>query len=179
MYRAVFEIDGYSFHGTLDMHVLKMAQMELEECGKELKVHEILKGVAEFDMHCISALLLQSVIRCGEITEKEFLSIYIRDRNEDEIERNFVNITEYFSKLMKRCMPKSDTNSEEDEFEDVPEFKEEEKVDWDFPYMEFLWSSKLNKNNFWEVTPKNYFEQINIYRKLNGEQEETEDVEYL
>ncbi len=179
MYRAVFEIDGYSLHGTLDMHVLKMAQIELEECGKALKIHEILKGIAEFDMHCISALLLQSIIRCGEITEKEFLSIYIRDRNEEEIERNFVNITEYFSKLMKRCMPKSDANSEEDEFEDIPEFKEEEKADWDFPYMEFLWSSKLNKNNFWEVTPKNYFEQINIYRKLNGEQEETEDVEYL
>lgn len=179
MYKAIFKIDGYSFNGTLDMYVLKMTQMELEECGKNLKIHQILKGIAEFDMHCISALLLQSVVRCGDVTEKEFLSIYIRNRTEDEIEKNFINITEYFSRLIKKCMPKSDLNSEEDEFEDIPEFNEEEKRDWDFPYMEFLWTSKLNKNNFWEVTPKNFFEQVNIYKKLNSDTDEKEETEYL
>lgn len=179
MYKSIFEIDGHIFHGTLDMYVLKMTQRELEECGKELKIHEILKGIANFDMYCISALLFQSVVRCGDITEQEFLEIYIKNRDEEEIEKNFINITEYFSRLIKKCMPKSEVSDGEDEFEDIQDSSEGEKEDWDFPYMEFLWTSQLNKNNFWEVTPKNFFEQINIYRKLNMKQVDDEKVEYI
>lgn len=179
MYKATLKIDNYHFIGTLDMYVLKVAQSELEECGKKLKIHEILKGISDFDMHCISAIVLQSVIRVGKISEKDFLDIYMKDRNEEEIENNFINITEYLTKLIKKCMPKNEMSNEEAEFEDIPLWDEEEKEDWDFPYMEFLWTSKLNKSDFWKVTPKNFFEQINIYRKLNGVTEEHEETEYL
>lgn len=178
MYRATFIIDNHKFHGTLDMYAIKKAQDELEECGKKLKIHEIFKGIADLDMHCITAVILQSVLRASNISESDFLELYLRDRSIEETEKNINYSLEFISELLKKCMPKNEVENEDDDFEDIPDFNEEEKSDWDFPYMEYMWTTELKKNNFWEVTPKNYFEQIEIYKKFNSK-EDSEDIEYL
>ena len=45
--------------------------------------------------------------------------------------------------------------------------------------MEFFWTTKLKRNDFWSITPKNYFEQIEIYERVNGSNKEKEETEYL
>ncbi|MEG0667844.1 MAG: hypothetical protein RR460_04385 [Clostridium sp.] len=176
MYKAIFEIDNYKFHGTLDMYAIKRAQEELEECNKKMQIHEIFKGVADLDMHCITAIILQSIMRGGDICEEKFLELHLKDRSDENLEKNIENSMKFLSVLLKKCMPKNE-ESTEDEFEDIPELDQENIKDWDFPYMEYLWTTKLNKNDFWSVTPKNLFEQIEIFKRVNSEK--TEEVECL
>lgn len=182
MYKVNLKIDNFEIKGTLDMYVIKRAQAELEECYKSLKIHEIFKGIVEDDMHCVSAVVLQAILRGSEIKEEDFLKIYTRDRTDLELLERFSNIREFLMQLFKKCMPKSaNENNEafEDEFEEIPILHEKNDNDWDFPYMEYLWTTKLNKQNFWETTPKNFFEQIAIYRKLNNKEDEDDEVTYL
>ena len=177
MYKAVFIIDNYKFNGTLDMYVIKKVQEELERCNKNLKVYEIFKRVANLDMYCISAIILKSILRCGDISEEDFLTLYLKDRDEEELKVNINNSIEFLNELFKKCMPKNLTNGEDDEFEEILDDKDIK--DWDFPYMEYIWTPELKKNDFWSVTPRNFFEQIEIHRRLSGDKFEDENIEYL
>ena len=74
-------------------------------------------------------------------------------------------------------MPKNLTKSEDDEFEEILDDKDIK--DWDFPYMEYIWTTELKKNDFWSVTPRNFFEQIEIHRRLSGDKFEDENIENI
>lgn len=60
-------------------------------------------------------------------------------------------------------MPKTNKKLKESEFEDIPSAK-----DWDIASMEYIWTTVLRRNDFWKTTPKNYFEQVDVYCKLNN-----------
>lgn len=179
MYKAYLQIDDLKLPGTLDMYVVKRSQEELESCGKELKIHEIFEGISKMDFHCIAAVILQSVLRESNLLEEDFIKIYLKERTEDEIAQKLLNESNYLNELLKKCMFKSKENKEDDEFEEIPNFAEDKSKDWDFPYMEFFWSTKLKRNDFWTITPKHYFEQIEVYERVNGLNKENEQIEYL
>ena len=70
-----------------------------------------------------------------------------------------------------KCLPKT-KSKEESIFED--DYYDDK--DWEFDYMEYIWNSIIGRNdNFWNITPKNYFEQVEIYKKFNNIK--TEEVE--
>ncbi|MFR5561934.1 hypothetical protein [uncultured Clostridium sp.] len=179
MYKAYLQIDDLKLPGTLDMYVIKRTQEELHECNKLLKVHEIFEGIAQMDFHCIAALILQSVLRVSGLDEEEFIKIYLKERSDDKIAQKLLNESKYLNELLKKCMFKSKEQKEDDEFEEIPNFTEDKSKDWDFPYMEFFWTTKLKRNDFWSITPKHYFEQIEIYERVNGSNKEKEETEYL
>lgn len=179
MYKACLRIDDLKLHGTLDMYAIKRTQEELQECNKPFKVYEIFEGISHMDFHCIAALILQSILRMSDIDEEEFIKIYLKERSDEEVAQKLLNESNYLNELLKKCMFKLNENKEDDEFEEIPNFTEEKSKDWDFPYMEFFWSTKLKRNDFWSITPKQYFEQIEVYERVNGLNKEDGKVEYL
>lgn len=179
MYKAYLQIDNLKLPGTLDMYVIKRVQEELQECDKELKIHEIFKGISDLDFHCIAAVILQSILRVSNLSEEDFIKIYLKERTEDEIVEKLLNESKYLNELLKKCMVKSKKIEEDDDFEEIPIFTEDKSKDWDFPYMEFFWSTKLKRNDFWTITPRHYFEQIEVYERVNGLDKDNEKIEYL
>ena len=68
---------------------------------------------------------------------------------------------------MSKCLYKpKKLKKEEDIFEDEEDDLNIE--DWDLSNIEYTWNSILNRQeNILTITPKNYFEQIEIYKKVN------------
>ena len=73
----------------------------------------------------------------------------------------------YINDLMSKCLYKpKKLKKEEDIFEDEEDDTNIE--DWDLSNIEYTWNSILNRQeNILTITPKNYFEQIEIYKKVN------------
>lgn len=175
MYTSKLEIGEKQFKGTLDMYVLKDIQEDLSKLDIYTTIPNIFTKLSKLDMTYISSLVLKSISRIDESLEKEFLEIYLRER-EDELENinMFNSIFIYINDLMDKCIPKSNSKEKESIFED--EYLLYEDIDWELDYMEYVWNSVIGRNdNFWNITPKNYFEQIEIYKKFNNIK--TEEVE--
>ena len=83
-------------------------------------------------------------------------------------------IFNYINLLFNKCMPKNKNESNilfEEELDSLEE-------DWDFAYMEYMWYSVLKRSDdFFKVTPKTFFEQMDIYKKIKNI--ENEDVDYI
>ena len=175
MYSATLELNELKFVGTLDFHTLKMTQISLIKLDKKLTIPQIIESIANFDVTVMILLIYQSIHRGSGISEDEFLRKSMNDCSNEDLLTRYSCFFEYIADLFSLCLPKSEES--ESEFEDIPdEFTDKDK-DWDLSYMEYLWMSTLKRSNFWETTPKNFFEQIEIHRKLNSPQKE--DVEEL
>lgn len=171
MFSSKIIINGKKFEGILDFWVLKKVQNDLKEHEIDYKIHELFEKLADIkniDMNIVTSLLLFSIVRYmkidEEIIEKEFL--------EDKLDLDkFNNIFSYINKLIINAMPMDE--NKEDIFEE-----EIEQEDWDFPYMEYLWYSILKRtDDFYGITPKIFFEQMDIYKKMNNVKEE--NIKYL
>lgn len=171
MFSSKIVINNNKFEGILDFWVLKKIQNDLNENGIDYKIHELFQKISDIeniDMIIVTSLLLFSIVRYMKIdesiVEKEFL--------EDELNINkFNTIFSYINKLIINAMPIND--NKEDVFEE-----DIEQEDWDFPYMEYLWYSILKRNDdFYSITPKIFFEQMDIYKKMNNVKEE--NIKYL
>lgn len=171
MFSSKIIINDNKFEGILDFWVLKKVQNDLKEHGIENKIHELFEKISDIeniDMNIVTSLLLFSIVRYMKIdesiVEKEFL--------EDKLDLyKFNNIFSYINKLIINAMPMDE--NKEDIFEE-----EIEQEDWDFPYMEYLWYSILKRtDDFYGITPKIFFEQMDIYKKMNNVKEE--NIKYL
>lgn len=175
MYLATLEVDGYKFTGTLDFHTLKMSQNSLIKMDKKMTIPQIIESISKFDMSVLVILVYHSIQRVTGLDENEFMNKVMSDCSDEDLLARYSSLFDYISELFKACLPKNEET--EDEFEDIPDNFTAEDKDWDFSYMEYLWMSTLKRNNFWETTPKNFFEQIEIHRSLNAPK--PEDVEEL
>lgn len=168
MYISTLELNGKKYKGTLDFFVLKDIQDDLSKIGIITTIPNIFKAISEFDMNYISSFVLKSISRIDEISEEEFLENYLSQKNEEEIIKNFNSIFIYINDLMSKCLYKpKKLKKEEDIFEDE-EDDDTNIEDWDLSNIEYTWNSILNRQeNILTITPKNYFEQIEIYKKVN------------
>lgn len=176
MYSSKIIIDNKKYIGILDFWVLKKVQEDLKELGQELKIYEIFEGLSDIEnikMEAVMSIVLFSIIRGSKAEAEEVESKFIKDKFDID---KFNALFEYINSLILKCMPMKKNSKDEDliEFEDDIE----EKEDWDFPYMEYLWYSVLKRtDDFYSITPKNFFSQMDIYKKMNNIK--TENVKYL
>lgn len=164
MYIACIDLNGNRYEGTLDFYVLKEVQKTLKKLNRDLKIHEIFHALADEDMQVISCLILHSLVRKGNCIEN-INKDYTVSKNDEELIDYFININSFLIELLDECMPKEEKESES-EFEDIPDFSGHS--DWDLTYMEYLWTTILKRENFWNITPKNFFEQVDIHLKINS-----------
>lgn len=173
MHSCKITINNRKFKGILDFGTLSKVKEDLFENGYDLTIPQIFRSISDINninMHVLMSILLFSITRYSDIDEEEIEEIILtKDLGLD----TFNSIFSYINLLLKRCMPQK--QEEELLFEEESSLDEE---DWDFSHMEYLWHSVLKRNdNFYKVTPKTFFNQMEAYKKINNI--ENEDIDYL
>ena len=173
MHSCKIALNNTKFKGILDFGTLLKVKEDLLENGYDLTIPEIFKSISDvnnLNMYALMSILLFSISRYSDIDEEEIEEIILK---EDLKLDTFNSIFSYINLLFKRCMPQK---QEESLFEEYEINLEED--DWDFSHMEYLWYSVLKRNDdFYKVTPKTFFQQMETYKKMNNI--ESEDVDYL
>lgn len=173
MHSCKITINNRKFKGILDFGTLSKVKEDLFENGYDFTIPEIFKSISDvnnLNMYALMSILLFSISRYSDIDEEEIEEIILK---EDLKLDTFNSIFSYINLLFKRCMPQKQEESlfEEDEIN-------LEEDDWDFSHMEYLWYSVLKRNyDFYKVTPKTFFQQMETYKKMNNI--ESEDIDYL
>lgn len=174
MYNSEIKINNEKLKGTLDFWVLNKVQEDLQELGYEFKIHELFESISnieDINMHVVMSILLFSIYRYSNIDIDDIEEKFMKDKFDID---KFNRLFEYINNLLKKCMPLN--NSEDELFEECEDIKE--RKDWDFPYMEYLWYSVLKRNaNFYSITPKQFFAQMDIYKKINNIKDD--NINYL
>lgn len=171
MYTSVLKIKGKEFKGTLDIYVLKMVQEDLSEIGIKTTIPNIFIKISELDMHYISSLILNSISRLNEESANEFLELYLSVTEDKERIEIFNSMYSYINNLFEKCLPKLKNNTEKSIFEDDYLLYEDEE--WELDFMEYLWSTVIKRNeNLLNITPRNFFEQVNVYKRFNNIKDE-------
>ena len=174
MHSCKITINNKRFKGILDFGTLVKVKEDILENGYDLTIPEIFKSISDINnlnMHVLMSILLFSISRYADIDEEEIEEIILTENLGLD---TFSSIFSYINLLFKRCMPQkqeeSNTLFEEDEINSSD--------DWDFSHMEYLWYSVLKRNDdFYKVTPKIFFQQMETYKKINNIQ--SEDIEFL
>lgn len=167
MFEAYLNLDDRELTGTLDFYVLKTVQDSLKKNGQDLTIPEICKKTFEGDALVISTILINSVIRKTDVTPTELLKLRETDanKNEENISDSFVKIFDYLKDLFEECFPTESLSISEDDEESLFEDEFEDEKDYDFALMEYMWTTYLQRTDFWKITPKKYMEQIKIFSK--------------
>ena len=175
MYTSTLNLDGHEFKGTMDIYSLKKIQEDLLNEGEQTSITNIFIKISEFNMLYISSFVLNTLARIDKSQSNKFLEIYLKDTDDLEALNRFNYIFTYINDVMTKCLPKTKESKEESIFED--DYLLYEDKDWELDYMEYIWNSIIGRNdNFWNITPKNYFEQLNIYKKFNNIKDEEVEV---
>lgn len=173
MYEAILKLNNKEFIGTLDFLTLKNVQKEFKkEFNEDIKIIDIFKKVSESDMKLILIFILETTKRKQDKTTEINTLLAI----EKDLEINFKNLFEYTAQIMIECLPKFESVKKESEFEDDEEADIE---DWEFGWMEYMWNTTLKRSDFWSITPRNFFEQMDIYKKVNNVKSKDENIEEL
>ena len=173
MHSCKIALNNTKFKGILDFGTLLKVKEDLLENGYDFTIPEIFKSISDvnnLNMYALMSILLFSISRYSDIDEEEIEEIILK---EDLKLDTFNSIFSYINLLFKRCMPQKQEESlfEEDEIN-------LEEDDWDFSHMEYLWYSVLKRNDdFYKVTPKTFFQQMETYKKMNNI--ESEAIDYL
>lgn len=173
MHSCKIALNNTKFKGILDFGTLLKVKEDLIENGYDFTIPEIFKSISDvnnLNMYALMSILLFSISRYSDIDEEEIEEIILK---EDLKLDTFNSIFSYINLLLKRCMPQKQEESlfEEDEIN-------LEEDDWDFSHMEYLWYSVLKRNDdFYKVTPKTFFQQMETYKKMNNI--ESEEIDYL
>lgn len=180
MYEAYLILNNRELVGTLDFYVLKTTQESLRKNGVELTIPDLLKASLEGDALVMSTLLIHSLMRKTKITADEIFNLRADDikddKNNEKLKESFTKIFQYFIDLYDACFSTELSCSEkQNEFEDEEDL---EKKDYDFPMMEYMWTTHLNRNDFWETTPRNYIEQIKIFDRYHPKNDTNNIIEY-
>ena len=176
MYTSKISIGGKSFSGTLDFYIIKRT-VDIFKTKKEgYTVHLLIKELLELDSEVIRVVLFESINRLSDISEGEF-EILLLKLNDRDLEIATKDMITFINELMDKCIPINES-AEKKEAVFVDELEEDCQDDWDFNHMEYLWHSVLNrKESFWNITPKNLFSQLDIYKQANKIEEEK--VQYI
>lgn len=173
MHSCKIALNNTKFKGILDFGTLLKVKEDLIENGYDFTIPEIFKSISDvnnLNMYALMSILVFSISRYSDIDEEEIEEIILK---EDLKLDTFNSIFSYINLLLKRCMPQKQEESlfEEDEIN-------LEEDDWDFSHMEYLWYSVLKRNDdFYKVTPKTFFQQMETYKKMNNI--ESEEIDYL
>lgn len=173
MHSCKIALNNTKFKGILDFGTLLKVKEDLIENGYDFTIPEIFKSISDvnnLNMYALMSILLFSISRYSDIDEEEIEEIILK---EDLKLDTFNSIFSYINLLLKRCMPQKQEESlfEEDEIN-------LEEDDWDFSHMEYLWYSVLKRNDdFYKITPKTFFNQMDTYKKINNIQ--SEEIDYL
>lgn len=173
MFSSKIIINNKKFEGILDFWVLKKVQASLKELGLDFKIHELFDKIADFEnieMSIVTSLLLFSILRYMNIAEETIENEFMEDKLDLE---KFNEIFIYINSLVNNSMPMKETK-------DLDLFEEEqiEQEDWNFSYMEYLWYSVLKRSDdFYSTTPKTFFSQMDIHKKMNNIKEE--NIKYI
>lgn len=179
MYEAYLVLNNQELVGTLDFYVLKTTQESLKKNGLELTIPEILKASLDGNALVMSTLLINSVMRKTKITAEDIFKLRedeIRDDPDNEkLKESFAKMFQYFIDLFEVCFSNEfEMSKKEVEFEDE---EDEALKDYDFALMEYMWTTYLHRNDFWEITPKKYIEQIKIFEKHHLKNDNSNIVE--
>lgn len=176
MYQSRIQLTNQMLTGTLDFYVLYQVQQELKVNGKLLTIPQILEAVGEEDFQCLFLLFIYSIQRVTGHSVTEIQSLYDQHRQQDDSTEwalsCLIQVYEYIQHLFKACLVMNESE-EESEFEDVPLSSSE---DWDFTWLEYVWTSVLNREHFWNATPKNFMQQLEVHQRFHGiEKEKVEE----
>lgn len=175
MYSCKINLNDKTLKGVLDIGTLLKVKEDLACNGYDFTIPQIFKSISDINninMHVVMSILLFSIHRYSNIDEEEIEKIVLSK----ELDLNtFNDIFTYINLLFKKCMPENKQKSDS-LFEE--EFEEEYTEDWDFAHMQYLWYSILKRSDdFYKVTPKVFFEQVEMYKKINNI--ESENIDYL
>lgn len=166
MYQAEIRINNKIYCGTLTFIVLKRIQKVIKkEFDRNVTVSMIFEELSQYNMETFSAFLIETLCGYGNYDKDILVSEFTGDT---ELLEKFTEGFKYIDELIEECMPKPE-NKQESIFED---FEEENLTDWEFDHMEYLWNTTLKRTDFWNVTPKNFFEQLKIHKKNNNIKDE-------
>ena len=176
MYQATIQLTNQMLTGTLDFYVLSQVQQELKANGKLLTIPQILEAIGEEDFQCLFLLFIYSIQRVTGHSVTKIQSLYDEHRQQDDSPKwalgCLIQVYEYIQQLFKTCLVMSESE-EESEFEDIPLSSKE---DWDFSWLEYVWTSVLNRQDFWSATPKNFMQQLEVHQRFHGiEKEKVEE----
>ena len=157
------KLGNKKYKGHLNMRTIKKIQYELSRKGFKYRIDQLFDELSKPNMMVVLEFVLQSINRSDD---KILVDIINSDLNE---------LFNYINLLLKTSLPMKKTLIL-DEFESLD--IEENKEDWDFEFMQYMWYSELKRSDdFWLITPKSFNTQIDIHRKMKGQKEEK--IEYL
>lgn len=173
MYKAKIKLNGKEYKGTLTFATIKEIQEVLEtDFEKKLTVTQIFEALEKKDLIVISTFILATLKELNKEKENEIVRDFAEDGQDslEELENKFKKMITYVNDIFKKCMP---LNSKKEVNKRQFVSLNEESGDWEYDNLEFLWNSILKRNNnFLDITPKNFFEQVNAYKKANKIQDE-------
>lgn len=163
METATLELGKNKYKGILDMKCIKKIQYELSKKDFNYRIEQLFEELSKPNMLVVLEFILQSVKDPSD-------SLLVEIINGD-----LENIFNYINNLLEISLPKKKLSGM-DEFESLD--IDEQKEDWDFEFMQYLWYSELKRSDdFWSITPKTFNSQIDIHTKMNGKKED--NIEYI
>lgn len=163
-------INNDVYNSRLDFGCLMKIQYQLED----KTIPDIIEGVFDNNIEIIYEVLIQSILRCNE------------NLGRNQVLENILSLDKDLAKtyalyLISISFPK---NSNENISSELARFKRLKaslkKEDWSFSDMEYMWHSIFRRtDDFLNIIPINYFEQVESHKKFNNIKNEDGNIEYV
>lgn len=148
----------------LTIKALLITKDSLMQENSNITISDIFEKVYDLDVKTISLLIINSIQKCSE--DVSYLISILE----------FSEAVDLLSTIIDKSMPQKEEENNESIFEEEDDITE----DWDFSYMEYLWSCILKRqDDFYNITPSHFFKMIEHHKRFNGAKEDTEKVEYI
>lgn len=179
MYSAKVILNNKEFTGTLNFEVLVNTIYELENLEVKITMPELLIALTNRDIEIVTVFIIQSIAALEQHSKIEVIETYMSSVGDIEQDfANFNSIFEYILELFKKCIPKKKKDKKESIFDD-----EEEEFDlasdWDLADFQYLWETVLKRTDFYKITPKMFFDQLDIHSKTISKQGNNSNVTEL
>lgn len=163
-------INNVVYNSRLDFGCLMGIHYQLD--GKTIP--DIIEGVFDDNIEIIHEVLIQSLLRCDEnLSRKQALENIL------SVDKELAKT--YACYLISISFPKNSNDSINPELARFKRLKASlKKEDWSFPDMEYMWHSIFRRtDDFLNIIPINYFEQVEAHKKFNNIRNEDENIEYV
>lgn len=162
------QIDKSVYKMRLDMGCLKNMKYIFED----KTIEEIIEGAFNGNKDLVYQFIIQAILRCNDEIDIDKLT-----RKITSIELEIAKA--YVCYLISISFPKN--KKEESELERFRRLKSSlKRDDWDFSGMEYIWHTILKRvNDFNNILPSNYFNQIESHKKFNNSSSDDENTEIV
>lgn len=164
MNKAKLILNNKEFTGTFTFEVIVNSIYELGKLEKVYTIPSFLIALTEEDVKAITVFMIQSIVVLEKHTINEVGETYMQDIGSIQNLENFNNIFEYVMELFTKCIPKKKKKEDDSIFEDDEE-EFDMAEDWDIKEFQYLWETVLKRNDFYKITPKIFFEQLEVHSK--------------